>query len=633
MNKIDSKNKKFMIFGIIILVIAVVSSTLAYYIWSSGEQIKISTTVGGAYVYFDGGSAIENATLRPVADKSKGITKNISMRADATGVTANVYLDLVTLPNSLKDVSFRYAIYNGSTLAKEGNFSSTSLSSSTSTCTANSTTHITLLSNVSVPTTKRTYTLYIWIDGANYTNPKSMMNQTFSFKLHADGTGAILNNEYELTNSDGNTYTPTYNGSGTKTIRSSAPLSKFKEVKVDDVTVDSSNYTLTEGSTIVTFKEAYLQSLSVGDHTFKIISTDGIASGKITIKKTVTAAQMITNLYNNSDKTAVTNNSITYDYATSVNLMNDRKGSMSTNIDAGNIRYYGANPNNYIYFNCSDYSNQSSSTCETWRIIGVFDGKIKIMRNEIIGSISYDNDKERTYLQSIVRDNNGNNSRVELLKYNISDENIITKLPLVVPSPEGTESNDYSKSSLQKILNNYYYNGLTYTGASTYDFTSTGFKNDATRNLAANITYNLGGYGYSSIYSNQIYSYERGKTVYSGNATTWTGKIAVAYPSDYGYAADLSLCQKKLESYNDATCTANNWMKNIVTNNGANAGWLLTPISGDAYRAWNVSSLGNIFNNIASIANGVTPVLYLDSKLVIGSGSGTSSSPYQLSVN
>lgn len=72
-----------------------------------------------------------------------------------------MYTSLVTLPDNLKDVSFRYAIYNGSTLAKEGNFSSTSLSSSASTCTANSTTHITLLSNVSVPTTKRTYTLYM----------------------------------------------------------------------------------------------------------------------------------------------------------------------------------------------------------------------------------------------------------------------------------------------------------------------------------------------------------------------------------------------------------------------------------------------------------------------------------------
>ncbi|UKI26618.1 MAG: hypothetical protein L6V91_07580 [Bacilli bacterium] len=162
------------------------------------------------------------------------------------------------------------------------------------------------------------------------------------------------------------------------------------------------------------------------------------------------AATFITNLYNAAAKTTVTNNSITYNYATSVGLMNDRKGSMSTGIDAGNIRYYGANPNNYIYFNCSDYSNQSSSTCETWRIIGVFDGNVKIMRNEIIGSILYDNDNEDTYLQSIARDNDGNNSRVELLKYNISDDDIIIKLAPEIPS--GIGQNDYSKSSLQKNI-------------------------------------------------------------------------------------------------------------------------------------------------------------------------------------
>jgi hypothetical protein len=48
-------------------------------------------------------------------------------------------------------------------------------------------------------------------------------------------------------------------------------------------------------------------------------------------------------------------------------------------------------PNNYIYFNCSDYSNQSSSTCETWRIIGVFDGKIKLIRGSQIGTYAWDN--------------------------------------------------------------------------------------------------------------------------------------------------------------------------------------------------------------------------------------------------
>ena len=124
-------------------------------------------------------------------------------------------------------------------------------------------------------------------------------------------------------------------------------------------------------------------------------------------------------------------------------------------------------------------------------------------------------------------------------------------------------------------------------------------------------------------------------TVVSATPTrtlTWTGKVAVAYPSDYGYAADLSLCQKQLGSYNDATCTANNWMKSIITNNGANYGWLLTPYSGDANSAWNVNSPGYVHYNGAYLAFGVAPVLSLTSELDIGSGTGTSSSPYQLSV-
>ena len=628
MNKINDKTKRFMIFGIIILVIVITGATLAYYIWSSGEQIKISTTVGGAYVYFDGGSSIENATLRPVSDKKEGITKNISMRADAAGVTANLYLDLVTLPDSLKDVSFRYAIYNGSTLTKEGNFSSTSLASSTSSCTVNSTTHITLLSNISVPTTKVTYTLYIWIDGANYTNPKSMMNQVFSFKLHADGTGAILNNEYELTNSDGSTYTPTYSGSGTKAVRSSAPLSKFKEVKVDDATVDSSNYTLTEGSTIVTFKESYLKSLSVGDHTFKIVLTDGITEGKITIKKLLSVVQTITNLYNNASKTTVTNNGITYNYATSVSLMNDRLGGTTTSLDGGNIRYYGASPNNYIYFNCSDYSNQSSSTCEIWRIIGVFNNKVKLIRNESIGSIAYDDDTEDTYLQSIA--NNKKGSLVIPLTYDNNDENIVVQF---IAGSIGDGQNDYSVSSLQKILNNYYYNGLTYTGTSTYDFTSTGFKNDTTRNMVAEITYNLGGHDSSSVYPNQMYEYERGTTVYTGSSTTWAGKIALAYPSDYGYSVDLSKCDQNLYNYDNSACTSNNWMKIIINNEGWNESWLLTPNSGDYMYAWYVNVSSDVNNSVTVYSKSmVAPVLHLNSELSIKSGTGSSSDPYQLNV-
>ena len=75
--------------------------------------------------------------------------------------------------------------------------------------------------------------------------------------------------------------------------------------------------------------------------------------------------------------------------------------NMATDDPDNNIRYIGANPNNYVYFNCDDYNNQTSDTCELWRIIGVFnniekeDGTrenlIKIVRNDSIGQYSWDN--------------------------------------------------------------------------------------------------------------------------------------------------------------------------------------------------------------------------------------------------
>ncbi len=455
----------------------------------------------------------------------------------------------------------------------------------------------------------------------------NVTNLSNAFTSSGNSTGAL---KYVIASYDPSTYstvsTTTLNGKSFNIVNTGS-ITSTGTIKLKE---ENLSKTQTKAYLVIFYIDGDMANNDAGSNSTNFKSNlEAIVTQEEAPKES--AATFIINLYNTATKTTTTVNSVTYNLASSVGLMNDRKGSMSTGIDAGNIRYYGANPNNYIYFNCSDYSNQSSSTCELWRIIGVFDGKVKLIRNENIGSITYDNDDEDTYLQSIARDNDGNNSRVELLKYNISDEETIIKLAPEIPLYAG--QNDYSKSSLQKILNNYYYNSLKYTGKYTYDFTSTGFKNDTTRNMIAEITYNLGGHDSALIYSNQIYSYERGTTVYSGNATTWTGKIAVAYPSDYGYAADLSLCQEQLGSYYEATCTANNWMKNIVTNNGANYGWLLTPDSGAANFAWYVESTGRVHYYLnASLAHGVAPVLSLTSKLGIGPGSGTSSSPYQLSV-
>ena len=326
-----------------------------------------------------------------------------------------------------------------------------------------------------------------------------------------------------------------------------------------------------------------------------------------------TLVNIITNLYTSASKSTVTNNNITYNTAPSVGLMNDRLGGTTADLDGGNIRYYGANPNNYIYFNCSDYSNQSDSTCEKWRIIGVFDGKVKIIRNESIGTYSWDNKNTSTGAE----DNYG--------------------------------KNDWTDARLMKLLNpgyesettggSLYYNsgsGSCYSGQNnatkTCNFTSTGIKNDITKNLISDTLYYLGGWNSSSVYSDQIYGYERGTKVYSGRPTTWTGKIALPYPSDYVYAADLGTCTQTLYNYNNSACTSVNWMKNVITNNGNSYSWLLTPNSGRSYFAWGVISSGRLYGDATYAAFGVAPVLYLGSELGIESGEGTSSDPYRLSV-
>ena len=311
-------------------------------------------------------------------------------------------------------------------------------------------------------------------------------------------------------------------------------------------------------------------------------------------------AKLIANDTFKSTKT-VTLNNVNYKYDDTHKLMEDT---------AGNIRYYGASPNNYIYFNCFDYSNQSSSTCETWRIIGVFDGKVKIMRGSQIGTYSWDTSA------SDINSGNGVNewSQADLMKLLNS----------------GYDSESVGGSLYWNTKNGTCYNGQN-NATTSCDFTSTGLKNTETRNLIAETTYYTRGHNSVTIFVDTMYDKERvSGTVYSGHSTSWTGKVAIPYPSDYGYAADLSLCQKQLGSYNDATCTENNWMKSILA---PNYGWLLTPGSGAVHLAWFVYSSGYVHTrSIAYGARGVTPVLSLSSELDIGSGTGTSSSPYQLSV-
>ena len=319
--------------------------------------------------------------------------------------------------------------------------------------------------------------------------------------------------------------------------------------------------------------------------------------GTITVEATdkESFATYITNLYESATKTTVTNNNITYQYDTKNSLMKDI---------GGNIRYYGASPNNYIYFNCSDYSNQSSSTCETWRIIGVFDGKVKLIRNESIGAYSWDNKEIDSTWETA--------SLMKLLNPGYESETVGGSL---------------------------YYNsgsGNCYSGQSkattACNFTSSGLKNDITKNVIAKQDWNIGP-------TNQKYVNAEYENEVKNKFKAYVGLPNV---SDYGYATNLKLCTSELVNYSNSECKDNNWMFYMATgskklayfiNYASNSGLGVLAINA-LTEGGNVEIFDNDINDtIPTTSSDIFPTVYLSNLVSITDGTGTSSNPYQLQVN
>lgn len=339
---------------------------------------------------------------------------------------------------------------------------------------------------------------------------------------------------------------------------------------------------------------------------------------------------------------------------------------VATDDPDNNIRYIGKDPGNYVYFNCSDYSNQTADTCEKWRIIGVFnnitkeDGTkenlVKIIRNESIGSFLFDGKSDghgtgtniygsndwtdshlmmmlnpNDYLKSgytiennIVKDSNNKPIYQNMGSYYNGSIGCIPKERPTGGSSSGSSSSKPSGSTNENSTTNSY-------NCTSIDFTSTGLKNDTTRNAIESVMRNIGAIT-TSLTANETYSAERGTSVASGHSTTWTGKIALMYPSDYVYTniggttynRDSCLGLMATEWNNDE-CSNNNYL-----NGSSTKLWILSqPLSGSSYYFINNGRLSiSIPNNYD-----VKPTLYLKSNISITSGDGSSASPYQLSLN
>ena len=189
------KNNKGLIIGIIGLIIVMIGGTYAYYRWNSTSNINVSVKISGNTVTFVGGSNV-TGTLTPVDSKEEGIKKDITVKASEAGNTMSLYMDLTTMPNELKEESFVYELYyNDTTLVTKGNFKAYNASSNASgiTYASSGVTTLILFTDRNVNTTTDKYTLYLWFNGKDFTNPDTMQNKTLSFNLYATGKNATLN--------------------------------------------------------------------------------------------------------------------------------------------------------------------------------------------------------------------------------------------------------------------------------------------------------------------------------------------------------------------------------------------------------------------------------------------------------
>ena len=281
-----------------------------------------------------------------------------------------------------------------------------------------------------------------------------------------------------------------------------------------------------------------------------------------------------------------------------------------------NLRYVGANPKNYLKFNN-----------EIWRIIGVFnnittideqenektESLVKIVRNDSLGDYSWDSSESST------------NSGYGVNEWSQAD--LMYEL-----NCDGSGSKAYCRSDIAEgYLSNltsgttYWYNGYNNAKNETYNYNNN--IKSSSIDKVAKVRWNLGGYNTDSVSVLNMYNAER-RTLHISNPSdgitrtnTWDGKIALMYPSDYGYASTDTTCRSELSSSN---CKNGNWLFNSAMQ------WTLSPDSSYAYSVLLVDSGWSVGGFRTYGNHGVRPALFLKSDVVIAGGTGTESAPYTI---
>lgn len=275
-------------------------------------------------------------------------------------------------------------------------------------------------------------------------------------------------------------------------------------------------------------------------------------------------------------------------------------------------RYIGSSPNNYITYND-----------EVWRIIGVFDGRIKIIRNDSLGNMYWD--YKKTGVGSSISNYGSNDWSDSQLMYMLNPTSYTLKTGY---TSDGTYIYDGSGNIIYQLGCK---PASIASGATSYSCTTNAWAlNSTALSQISETIYYLGGRKYNSTThigtAEEIYTWERGTTVYSGRPTNWTGLVGLMYPSDYAYTfangVDVT-CYSDIYNCSKGT-PSSSWLYKSGTSQ-----WTVSPYSSSAFFVFDVRSAGNVVNSHAYNGYGVRPVLYLRSDIKL-QGSGGSDDPYEI---
>ena len=264
----------------------------------------------------------------------------------------------------------------------------------------------------------------------------------------------------------------------------------------------------------------------------------------------------------------------------------------------------GAGDNSYRYAGASESVNNfvcfgsTTSPCPTdnlYRIIGVIDGKVKLIKYDYATSTLLGTDGD--YSGSDTPDTNyykGSLTSIDQYYWN-----------------NATVTNTWSESNLNKInLNTNFINNIGSTWA----------------NKIATTTWKVGGNTFDNISSSVPSIAYQNEIVAPAENTTYDAKIGLMYVSDYGFAASPSAWTTTLYNYdgNDAKGTS------IKTINWMYMGyydWMISRYSDYSDDAFYVDDFGNVFYDIVGNHDGVRPSFNLSSSITYVSGSGSAVDP------